>query len=144
MPPVKLDFGWANTTEFYESAGETWPYWPNRYTNPVTDLGLGGAIGRFNTVWSINLSYCHQITNAGLATIGEGCPNLKCLNFFGCDGHADGLTDAGLATIIAGCPNLESLNLGCCTKITSRCWLGDDRRGLPQPRVPRPRGYSLF
>ena len=102
MPPVELDFSWA-------ARGPAW-----QKTNPLTDFGLGGVLGRFRTVRSLNLGGCKQITDAGLATIGAGCPNLKSLRLQECYQ----ITDAGLATIGAGCLNLESLDLTGCKKVT--------------------------
>ena len=86
MPPVELDFSWA-------SRGPDW-----KKTNPLTDLGLGGVLGRFRAVRSLNLCSCNWITDAGLATIGAGCPNLESLSLDSCEQ----ITDAGLATIGAG------------------------------------------
>ena len=99
---LPLDFSWATRGLDGEK------------TNPLTDLGLGGVLGRFRAVRSLNLCGCDRITDAGLATIGAGCPNLESLDLHGCEQ----ITDAGLATIGAGCPNLESLDLICCSRIT--------------------------
>ena len=68
MPPVELDLGWA-------TRGPDW-----NKTNPLTDLGLGGVLGRFRAVWALNLDSCNRITDTGLATIGAGCPNLESLD----------------------------------------------------------------
>ena len=102
MPPVSLDFGWATRRSHWKK------------TNRLTDLGLGGVLGRFRAVRSLNLCSCIRITDAGLATIGAGCPNLESIDLDSCEQ----ITDAGLATICAGCPNLESLNLVRCSRIT--------------------------
>ena len=47
----------------------------------------------------LDLSYCDQITDARLATIDAGFPNLGSLGIRGCYQ----ITDAGLARIGDGC-----------------------------------------
>ena len=89
---MQRDFSWAWAT--------TGPSVQPTNGNPLTDAGLDGALGRFKTVRSANLSGCNRITDAGLATFGAGCPNLESLDLSGCDQ----ITDAGLATIDTGCP----------------------------------------
>ena len=84
MPPVELDFGWATqgpevdvdpASHQLRRFGE-----PRERTNPLTDLGLGATLGRFKAVRSVDLSDCKRIADTGLATIGEGCPDLVSLN----------------------------------------------------------------
>ena len=115
---MQLDFSWTWAT--------TGP--SVQVTNPLTDAGLDGALGRFKTVRSANLSGCNRITDAGLATFGAGYPNLESVDLSGCYE----ITDAGLASTGEGCPNLKSLArpfqlLALCDH---GCWVGDDRRGL--------------
>ena len=97
MPPVDLNFAWATQTR-----------------RPGGDVGLEGLLRRFRAVRSLTLERCDGVTDAGLATIGEGCPELESLDLSSCNGF----TDAGLATIGAGCPNLKSLDLHSCKQIT--------------------------
>ena len=100
---IQLDFGWATT-------GPT-----NDPRNPLMDAGLSGfTLGGFKTVRSVNLVGCRKVTDVGLTSVGEGCPNLETLNVSWCN-H---ITDAGLARIGEGCPNLESLYLNKCVQIT--------------------------
>ena len=80
----------------------------------ITDAGLATIAAGCPDLETLYLDSCEQITDAGLATIGAGCPDLKSLHLDSCEQ----ITDAGLATIAAGCPYLEYLSLTNCNWIT--------------------------
>ena len=98
---------------------------------PTIPLGLvqGGTLDRFKTMQSVILVGCNQITNAGLTTIGAGCPNSGPFNLSGCYQ----ITDAGLAKIGEGCTKLESLNILSCSEITD-AGLASIAEGCPNLR----------
>ena len=68
--------------------------------------------GRVQCLWFSN---CYNITDTGLRSIAEGCPNLQPLKLNNCYS----ITDAGLGSIAEGCSGLQSLDLRHCYSITN-------------------------
>ena len=64
---------------------------------------------------SLNIGYCHNITDEGIRALATGCTQLQSLNIGGCYN----ITDAGIRALASGCPQLQSLNIDCCGKITA-------------------------
>jgi hypothetical protein len=61
----------------------------------------------------LNLSMCTEITDAGLASVAKGCPNIDKIELLDCTS----ITDFGLSVLVGACTNLVDICL-CYCKIT--------------------------
>ena len=52
---------------------------------------------------SINLSYCDNVTDAGISALSAGCGQLQSINLSYCNK----VTDAGILALSAGCGQLQ-------------------------------------
>lgn len=106
-----------------------------------------------NLRWSI-LLYCVVVSDAGLATVLEGCKQLKFLRLFHCEtvtgaafhgfrckalivldiDHCPHLTSEGLTAAAAACPNLSDLSVRWITR-GAQIW-------LPLSRILRPYAHA--
>ena len=74
----------------------------------VTDTGLASAIT------TLNLEWCKEIIDTGLANLAGGCPAITTLYLTSCNE----ITDTGLASLATGCTATTILNLAGCYEIT--------------------------
>ena len=72
---------------------------------------LGAAA---QTLASLSLKDCEEVTDAGVSAVGAGCPQLTSLHLDSCDQ----VTDVGVSAVGAGCPQLTSLSLDRCWQVT--------------------------
>ena len=77
----------------------------------ITDYTLQSIAEHFTgRLQSLSLSYCWEISDAGLIAISEHCTNLKSLNL----GDCCEITDASIISISTHCTGLQFLNLEGC------------------------------
>eukprot|EP00850_Spirogloea_muscicola_P023668 SM000376S13700 [mRNA] locus=s376:28309:31516:+ [translate_table: standard] len=82
----------------------------------LTDKGLE-AIGSCTKLRSLNLTWCVQITDAGLAAIAYGCQSMEVLSLYG----IRGITDSGIEALARGCStSLTTLDVNGCVNIMRR------------------------
>ena len=72
----------------------------------ITDEELATVLTNCDHITSLHLSWCQNITNAGLAAIAQHCTKLTDLDLSGTN-----ITDAGLIAIAENCHKLTYLNL---------------------------------
>jgi F-box/leucine-rich repeat protein 2/20 len=83
------------------------------YCTEITDAGLAYLLTKCPKIATLNLKYCRQITDIGLASLASSCHNIATLDV----GHCN-ITDIGLKSLAAGCQQITNLNLKCCRQIT--------------------------
>jgi hypothetical protein len=66
---------------------------------------------------SIDVTACRRVTDAALAFLGANAPSLEEVTLALCDQPT--ISDAGIASIAQGCPKLRVLNLRGCTQLTN-------------------------
>ena len=71
-------------------------------------------LGKHIALTSIDLTECDNITDKGLSSIVNSCPNLSVLDLRLCRQ----ITDIGMDAIARSCKHLTSLNLGDCQQIS--------------------------
>jgi len=83
----------------------------------LTDIGLQslGALGSLSCLVALHISYSSEISDGGVVSVLEKCPNLQSLSLFGCAK----ITDVTLKTLAAFCPLLTDLNLFKCANISN-------------------------
>ena len=114
--PTTLWKNWIDTSKVKELMVGVDDYDHSNRANIVTDewLSLIGS-GKFSQLVSLNLSFCGNITNAGVVHLAHKCPQLTSLDLQGCRN----ITDAGVIQLADKCSQLTSLNLHGCSNITN-------------------------
>lgn len=82
-------------------------------SNYITDRSLAALAEYSSALSTLELSFCRNLTSAGLQQIGEKCPKLTSLNTC----LVDRLTDSAVCTISENC-RLREINLRACPQIT--------------------------
>eukprot|EP00899_Mesostigma_viride_P021803 jgi/Mesvir1/29624/Mv21476-RA.1 len=77
------------------------------YCPDVTDAGIVALGGECHQLESLHVGNCERVTDVGIAAIAQGCPRLRRLELWGCDG----ITDAGMSLVGEHCPDLEELTI---------------------------------
>lgn len=85
-----------------------------KHLKDLTDEQLTSLIKAYPNLQVLNLSFCKQISDEGLASLAQ-LQNLQTLNLSMCNK----ITDQGLA-YLAQLKNLQILNLAACTQITDQ------------------------
>ena len=80
----------------------------------ITDTGLITISEHCPNLKSLKLYYCHEITDASIISISTHCTGLKLLNLRNCDQ----ITDASIISISSHCTGLQSLDLWLCCQIS--------------------------
>ncbi|ETW03854.1 hypothetical protein, variant 1 [Aphanomyces invadans] len=80
----------------------------------VTDLSLA-ALRACPRLERLNVAWCVNITDSGVADLARGCRALQEATFTYCTQ----LTDAALGSLVQSCPRLKCLHLTGCTGITA-------------------------
>lgn len=77
----------------------------------ISDEGL--ALFRAPNLRFLNIRHCNQISDAGLRSIGQNCPELRTIGlpFNTTRINRPGITDRGLRALLQGAPHLNLLNL---------------------------------
>lgn len=72
---------------------------------------------------SLNLGYCHSVTEEGVARLVTSLTRLRYINFAGCIQ----LTDEGVFTLVSTCTRLQEVILAQCKQLTDKslCYLAD-------------------
>lgn len=74
------------------------------------------ALGEFcNKLRVVILDDCLQVTDEGLSSLADGCPNLREVSLRGM--HRE-VRDAGIANLAVSCGQLRKLNLSSCAMLT--------------------------
>lgn len=84
------------------------------------------AASNKNTLISLHLGKCPNISEEGLVLLAEGCCGLVELDLYSCEK----VTDYALTRIIDSCPNLEVINLSHCYLVSDIGLVNLAERGL--------------
>ncbi|ESQ40042.1 hypothetical protein EUTSA_v10012898mg [Eutrema salsugineum] len=95
--------------------------------NEIDDEGLK-SISSCQSLSSLKLGICLNITDKGLSYIGNGCSNLRELDLY----RSVGITDIGISSIAQGCIQLETINISYCKDITDKSLVSLSRCSLVQ------------
>ena len=78
----------------------------------VSDIGVAYAAECYSSLQSINLNYCHNLTEASLQGLASYCKNLREISMNGA--HVD---NPSVGLIASKCPGLRKVDFGCCDKL---------------------------
>ena len=81
----------------------------------ITDIGLED-IAMCRVLQRLDLSFCHLISDEGLAVLARNMPELELLAL----AHCADVSEEGVQAIAKGCRNLLYLDLAHCVRVTDR------------------------
>ncbi|PWA36598.1 leucine-rich repeat domain, L domain-like protein [Artemisia annua] len=81
----------------------------------IKDSGLTPFVKYGSKLLSLNIDFCHNVTDIGLTLVASSCPLLSVISLAECS-----ITDSGLEILTKLCKSLKEVNLAWCTNITDR------------------------
>ena len=93
----------------------------------MTDLGIASLTQGCGQLKTINAAYCIMLTDASLEAIGEACKGLTSIEMI-----LNFLSDVGIANLTQGCSQLQSIDISSCYELTdaSLAAIGESCKGL--------------
>ena len=98
----------------------------------MSDVGIASLTAKCIQLKTINIRCCSRLTDASLAAIGATCKGLTSI-----DMSYNDMTDIGIATLTQGCSELKIIHIAYCSQLTdaSLAAIGETCKGLTSDDV---------